>query len=1358
MYTIICDGFTIFEPTVPDLMIDNATCSLEVNAAGSAQFDIYPDNPYFGQIQYLKSVLEIRQDQYILFRGRRINGGDDYYNVQTVKMEGALAFTNDSIVRPFQFPEDFLEDTEYKSAAQSGNVVEFYLKKIIENHNSQVQEFQKLKLGIVTVKDPNNYITRSSEGYESTWENLKSKLFESSLGGYLYARYESDGTYIDYLEDFTLRNTQQIILSENMTDFLSETDASATYTAAIPVGKVASEDEEGNITTTNEVLTIDSYPDGDIDGQYVKSKDTIYDRELVERYGWIYAPVSETTWDDVTVVNNLVAKGKEYLAGARPSQTFTIQAVDLHYTDEQIQSFRAYRYVDVYSETHKIDQKYKLTKLSIDLLNPQNNVIEIGDKIFTLAEQSNNLSNRIEKIESDFQINKTKTEQALDNIENQLRVEIDSNYGTYQKTDKEGTVSPDYAAAPLTLTPATYFCGEKQTESVEYIWKRKITDEETDLAEEESAENGILTVSHNLTEQVRYICYATYIKSAGNIYVANNWLDFIPVEDGENGQDGIPGPKGDPGDAGPAGPQGEPGKDGADGKTSYFHIKYSSVQNPESPDQMTETPDTYIGTYADYVQADSSDPADYTWARFQGLQGPQGTQGIPGTNGADGKTSYLHIKYSNDGGKTFTANSGETVGDYIGTCVDYNAADPTEVSVYTWAKIKGEQGERGLQGLQGPKGDQGLQGQKGTDGKTSYTHIAYANSADGSSGFSTTDSADKTYIGQYTDYVQEDSTDPKKYAWTKIKGEQGPQGLQGIQGPKGETGIQGPKGDAGPAGPQGAPGKDGVDGKTSYFHIKYSEVPNPTSTTQMTETPSTYIGTYVDYVKADSSDPADYTWARFQGLQGPQGTQGIPGTNGADGKTSYLHIKYSNDGGKTFTANSGETVGDYIGTCVDYNAADPTKVSAYTWAKIKGNTGATGAPGKDGEDAAIASDTEPKDKTKLWLDTSVNPPLLKAWNGETWIIVNDMAIGVRNLLLDTDVDSLKAVSAPYDRRFSLEIDQTDKIGTFITVTDAPCATENGVQIQVVTEREYDAGCWIVFYDHTQEKPLGFTFDVGEQYTISCYARKTDGNPKFNLGIFEQTVYGYREITSEWKLYSLTFTATEKMNTTNNAWAIFGCTAKSSGVIQMTGFKLEKGGKATDWTPAQAELEEKIYQEVGSRISQESDRISLDVSETIAKVREEVSTSYDEVLSEAQTSLEDALQDYVDTGDYEAYKESVSAQLEILAEQISMNFTETTESITEVNGELQSQFDELSKYIRFSTAGIEIGEEGKALELGIDNDMIEFRKNGVAIGWWDGTDFHTGNIVVEVQERAQFGNFAFVPRTDGSLSFLKVGGN
>lgn len=175
-------------------------------------------------------------------------------------------------------------------------------------------------------------------------------------------------------------------------------------------------------------------------------------------------------------------------------------------------------------------------------------------------------------------------------------------------------------------------------------------------------------------------------------------------------------------------------------------------------------------------------------------------------------------------------------------------------------------------------------------------------------------------------------------------GPQGAPGLQGIQGPKGDQGIQGPQGNTGATGPQGPAGQ------STYFHIKYSSVANPTSSSQMTETPSTYIGTYVDSAQADSTDPKKYTWSRFQGLQGPQGTQGIPGTNGTNGKTSYLHIKYSNDGGKTFTGNSGEDVGTYIGTCVDYNQSDPASVRSYKWAKIKGENGQDGQDGADGQD------------------------------------------------------------------------------------------------------------------------------------------------------------------------------------------------------------------------------------------------------------------------------------------------------------------------------------------------------------------------------------------------------------------------
>lgn len=216
---------------------------------------------------------------------------------------------------------------------------------------------------------------------------------------------------------------------------------------------------------------------------------------------------------------------------------------------------------------------------------------------------------------------------------------------------------------------------------------------------------------------------------------------------------------------------------------------------------------------------------------------------------------------------------------------------------------QGPQGEKGDTGEQGPQGEQGLHGERGPQGP---------------------------------------------------QGEQGPQGLQGLQGLQGEQGIPGPTGETGATGatgPQGPAGKDGTNGKTSYFHIKYSPVENPTSS-QMSEVPNTYIGTYVDYTEPDSTDPSKYTWYRFKGLQGEQGTQGIPGTNGADGKTSYLHIKYSNDGGKTFTSNSGETVGDYIGQCTDFNRADPTTVGAYTWSKIKGETGAKGEKGDKGATGA----------------------------------------------------------------------------------------------------------------------------------------------------------------------------------------------------------------------------------------------------------------------------------------------------------------------------------------------------------------------------------------------------------------------
>ena len=284
-----------------------------------------------------------------------------------------------------------------------------------------------------------------------------------------------------------------------------------------------------------------------------------------------------------------------------------------------------------------------------------------------------------------------------------------------------------------------------------------------------------------------------------------------------------------------------------------------------------------------------------TFAVAKVKQGVQGNTGIQGPPGEDGKSLYTWIKYADSPTSGMSDNpSGK---DYIG--IAYNKTTPREsenYSDYAWSLYKG---------------DQGIQGVPGENGETYYTWIKYATSATGAN--MSDDPTGKTYLGiAYNKTTPTESTDPSDYTWSLF---------QGPQGEKGEQGI---------------PGTNGTDGRTSYFHIKYSA---NASGNPMSETPNTYIGTYVDFTQADSNDPSDYTWSRFEGAQGPQGTQGIPGTNGTNGKTSYLHIKYSNDGGASFTSNSGETPGKYIGQYVDFTQADSTNVNKYTWSLTQGDDG-----------------------------------------------------------------------------------------------------------------------------------------------------------------------------------------------------------------------------------------------------------------------------------------------------------------------------------------------------------------------------------------------------------------------------------
>lgn len=303
-----------------------------------------------------------------------------------------------------------------------------------------------------------------------------------------------------------------------------------------------------------------------------------------------------------------------------------------------------------------------------------------------------------------------------------------------------------------------------------------------------------------------------------------------------------------------------------------------------------------------------------------------GPQGIPGAVGTDGKTTYLHIRYAPVQNPT-AAQMSKTPDKYIGTYTDFSGVDSTDPTKYTWAKFEG---------------DQGAQGPKGADGKSSYTWMKYATRPDGldmsdnpdyvklldSTGSPILDSAGNqiytvtqaTYIGIATNKdTATESTNPADYTWSRFRG------VDGYDGKDGENGI---------------PGKDGKDGKTQYTHLAYANSADGRTDFSVSDGNREYIGMYVDFVEADSTDPTKYTWSLIKGANGAQGVPGTPGTNG---KTPYFHIAYANsaDGRTGFSVdNSVDKL--YIGQYTDYTADDSTDPTKYSWTKIKGEQGTAG--------------------------------------------------------------------------------------------------------------------------------------------------------------------------------------------------------------------------------------------------------------------------------------------------------------------------------------------------------------------------------------------------------------------------------
>lgn len=382
MYQITCDGYIIYDPRFPDYIITKGVLRLELNKADSLTFTIFPNHPNFAALKKLKSDIVVYDGNNVIFRGRILDETIGWHNEVTCVCEGAFAFLNDTIQRPFAFPID----DQHTTPAD-------YFTFLIGRHNEQEESRRQITLGNCTVTDPNGYIARSDTEYSTTYRLLKEGLLDT-LGGYLFMRYSESGATIDYLDDFTIQANQPIRFGLNLLALSTTKKGDSIVTAILPLG---AKDE-----TTGERLTIGGLEDSDWSDVH-KRGDIVYSETAETIYGARIIKV--VVFDDVTIAANLLTKARGELAKAiLAPQTISITAADLSRAGYEYNTFRLGTYVliedNAHATAHNLALRYLVSKLSIDLLNPASNKLTLGATTASLIDsQKADLSQGMQRVE-----------------------------------------------------------------------------------------------------------------------------------------------------------------------------------------------------------------------------------------------------------------------------------------------------------------------------------------------------------------------------------------------------------------------------------------------------------------------------------------------------------------------------------------------------------------------------------------------------------------------------------------------------------------------------------------------------------------------------------------------------------------------------------------------------------------------------------------------------------------------------------------------------------------------------------------------------------------------------------------------
>lgn len=360
MFAVYADDKLLYSPRLLNegYVISEPQATLELSKAGSFSFNLPITNPLYSSLKKLKTIITIRDDGEVIWKGRVLNDTKDFYNTKAVTCEGELAFLNDIQYEPHDFSKRGIKMGEY-------------FKKLIEHYAAECSPERMIRLGRVSGAFTDVLIYPKTTDYTNVWNLISGNLIGASTGKvgkdevdlsdydrYLYIHRQNGESFIDFVEDIGKGSGQVIEFGRNLLDLSEYVNAANVYTQIIPLGKADSKGNRVDIKLVN------------------GGKNYLQSDSAIALFGKIQKSV---IWDDVTNRNTLKANGQRMLDKAvEMAIKITIRAFDLHQIHVDTDKIEFGDKVHVVSLPHEISSDFLCSKITFALDNPENTEYTFG--------------------------------------------------------------------------------------------------------------------------------------------------------------------------------------------------------------------------------------------------------------------------------------------------------------------------------------------------------------------------------------------------------------------------------------------------------------------------------------------------------------------------------------------------------------------------------------------------------------------------------------------------------------------------------------------------------------------------------------------------------------------------------------------------------------------------------------------------------------------------------------------------------------------------------------------------------------------------------------------------------------------